>query len=992
MVTRRQFVGLVGLLTGGAILAERGVAQGARPVLHKPIGEKPLICPYCGTGCGMIAAVQEGKLVNLEGDPDHPINQGALCSKGQAARGFVQSPHRVTKVLYRAPGSDRWEEKDWAWALDRIARLIKDTRDAEWVETDDLGQVVSRTESIATLGTSVVSNEGAYAMSKLFRALGIVYIEHQARLCHSSTVPALGVSFGRGAMTNHSIDFRNADVILVQGGNPAEQHPLTFRWILEAKERGAKLIVVDPRFNRTASKADIYAQIRPGTDIAFMGGLIRYILENKRYDEFYVKHYTNAPFLVNPDFKTATELDGLFSGYDPEKRQYDTGSWSYQVDENGMVKKDMSLTDPHTVFQLLRKQYERYTPELVSKITGIPVEKLLAIYGLYSSTGRPDRAGTITYAMGATQHTYGTQHIRTYAIVQLLLGNIGIPGGGINALRGHSNVQGSTDFALLYQDLPGYLGIPTGDKPTLKDWLESRVPKANNAPSANWWQNYPKYFVSLLKAWWPKVDPETAYAFLPKLSPHKGGVPDKSADYSHYAIFHAILEGRIKGLIAIGQNPASSAANVNLVWKALDNLKWLVVVDPMETETAAHWKRPGVDPKAIQTEAFLLPSAVWAEKSGSITNTGRWAQWYDKVLDPPGEAKDELWILTELVQRLKKMYAEEGGPNKEAILELSWWERSEKMSEEVAKEYNGYDLTTGKLMARFADLRDDGTTACGNWLYCGAFTEEGNKMARRDPRDTHPLGLGLFHNWAYSWPANRRILYNRASTDLTGQPRNPDKWLVRWNPKEEKWEGDVPDGTAPPEKALPFIMLPEGVGRLFAAQLRDGPFPEHYEPWESALANLISGQDKNPVCKVWVSDLDVYGSPEEYPIVATTYRLTEHWHTGMMSRNVPWLLELQPDPFVEMDVELAKSLGIKNGDWVRIKSARGEMRAVALVTPRILPVKVGDKTLHQVGIAIHWGYQGGNPGENVNQLTPQALDPNTFIQETKAFLVRIERA
>jgi formate dehydrogenase alpha subunit (EC 1.2.1.2) len=349
MVTRRQFVGLVGLLTGGAILAERGVAQGARPVLHKPIGEKPLICPYCATGCGMIAAVQEGKLVNLEGDPDHPINQGALCSKGQAARGFVQSPHRVTKVLYRAPGSDRWEEKDWAWALDRIARLIKDTRDAEWVETDDLGQVVSRTESIATLGTSVVTNEEAYAMSKLFRALGIVYIEHQARLCHSSTVPALGVSFGRGAMTNHPIDFRNADVILVQGGNPAEQHPLTFRWILEAKERGAKLIVVDPRFNRTASKADIYAQIRPGTDIAFMGGLIRYILENKRYDEFYVKHYTNAPFLVNPDFKTATELDGLFSGYDPEKRQYDTGSWSYQVDENGMVKKDMSLTDPQGI-------------------------------------------------------------------------------------------------------------------------------------------------------------------------------------------------------------------------------------------------------------------------------------------------------------------------------------------------------------------------------------------------------------------------------------------------------------------------------------------------------------------------------------------------------------------------------------------------------------------------------------------------------------------
>ncbi|TBH21030.1 formate dehydrogenase-N subunit alpha [Thermus thermamylovorans] len=1005
-LSRRKFLKIGGGVAAGSFWfsARAALSPSALPVLHKPVGEIPIICPYCAVGCSAIGAVQEGKVVNIEGNPNGPINQGALCPKGTSMRGFLQSPFRNTKVLYRAPGAKDWEERDWEFALDRIARLVKDTRDRHWIAKDDDGFTVNRTEAIAGLGCATLHSEVAYALTKFFRALGCMYLEHQARICHSTTVPALGNSFGRGAMTNHSIDFKNADVVLIQGGNPAENHPLAFRWIVEAKERGAKIIVVDPTFNRSASVADLYVPIRTGTDIAFLGGLIKYILDNGLYDEYYVREYTNASFLVHPDFRTATDLDGVFSGFVPlednpfYRGAYDRSTWSYQLDENGMVRRDPTLEDPQTVFQLLKRQYSRYDLDTVAAVTGAPKEKILAAYELYASTGRPDRAGVITYAMGATQHTYGAQHIRGYAIVQLLLGNIGIPGGGVNAMRGHSNIQGTTDMAFLYHDLPGYLGIPTREYPTLEDWLRTRTPRAVLPGAVNWWQHYPRYFISLLRAWWPEVHPEEAYSYLPKLGPHKGGIPAKDSDYTHHAIFYGALKGAVKGLFTFGQNPAVSGGDSKAIWRGLESLEWLVVLDPMETETAAFWKRPGFDPAQNRTEVFLLPSAVWAEKEGSMTNTGRWVQWSSKLVDPPGQARDEIWFLTELLRRLRQLYREEGGAFPEPLLRLSWWDYSPKVTEEIAKEINGKDLRTGRQLSSFTELRDDGTTACGNWLYTGCFTEEGNMMARRDPRDTHPLGLGLYHNWGFAWPLNRRILYNRASVDLQGNPRNPGKWLVRWNPEAGRWEGDVPDGAAPPG-TLPFIMFPEGVGRLFAAQMVDGPFPEHYEPPESPVTNRLNGQGTSPIAKLWrVEGVTSWGGPEEFPIVLTTKRLVEHFHTGMMTRNVPWLFELQPDPFVEISPELARELGIRNGQWVRLESARGATYARALVTPRMRPLVLGDRVAHQVNLVIHWGYQGKLPEAlqgrvaNANILTSSSHDPNTFMPGTKAALVRLAPA
>ncbi len=1003
MLTRRQVLKL-GTLSSSVFLLRGRAQPSAGTRLHKPVGEHPVICPYCATGCGMIAAAQGGRLVNLEGDPDHPINRGRLCPKGEAARGFAESPFRMTEVLYRAPGSDKWEKKDLDWVIDRVARRIKATRDKTWQATDSEGRTLNRTEAIAFLGGSSNGNEECYLFVKLARALGLSYIEHQARICHSSTVPALGESFGRGAMTNHPIDFKNADVILVEGGNPAEQHPLTFHWIMEAKKRGAKLIVVDPRFNRTASRADLFAQIRVGTDIAFMGGLIHYILEHGLYDEYYVKNYTNASFLIHPDFKTATDLDGVFSGFQPtpenpeQEGVYDRSTWTYQLDEQGYVKRDPTLQDPHTVFQLLKKHYSRYDLKTVSDITGIPVKKLEKIYATYASTGRPGRVGTITYAMGATQHSYGTQHIRTYAIVQLLLGNIGVAGGGVNALRGHSNVQGSTDHAILFHILPGYMPTPKAHQQSLETYLAESTPKRLLPNAPNWWENLPKYFVSLLKAWWPEIDPKISYHYLAKLAPHKDGKPDASTDFSHHALLHAALSGVLKGMVVLGQNPAMSAANVHMARKALDALEWMVVLDPFETETAAHWKRPGVNPADVQTEVFFIPTPVWIEKTGSITNTGLWAQWSEKAVDPPEGTVDEMYFFTRLVEKLKELYQKEGGAFPDPILHLSWPQYSEKQAEAWAKEINGYDLTTGKQVASFTHLKADGTTAAGNWLYSGSWTEAGNMMARRDSKTDHPAGIGIYPNWAWCWPVNRRIRYNRASVWFdTGQPRDPKRWVIRWDPEKKKWLGDVPDGGWAPGTVLPFIMKPDGVGHIFATKLKDGPFPEHYEPWESLVLNPM-GHQNDPVCKVWkFKDLDVYGDPEAYPIIATTYRLTEHWHTGMMSRNVPWLLELQPDPFVEIGTALAQDLGIKNGDWVLVESARGSVEAVAIVTQRIQPMKIEDakgvRTVHQVGLPWHWGYMGGGarPNSAGNALTPSVHDPNAFIPETKAMLVRIKK-
>ncbi len=818
-------------------------------------------------------------------------------------------------------------------------------------------------------------------------------------------------------MTNHWIDLRNADVILVMGGNPAENHPVSMKWIMKAKEqRGAKLIVVDPKFTRTASKADLYVPIRSGTDIVFLGGLIKYIIDNNLYFKEYVVNYTDASFLVDPNFKTAEELDGVFSGYDEKKRAYDKSTWKYQLDENGVPKKDPTLQHPNCVFQLLKKQYSRYTIDTVANITGAPKEKIEECYKILASTGKPDKVMTECYAMGWTQHTVGVQNVRAFSIIQMLLGNIGMAGGGVNALRGESNVQGSTDHGLLFHILTGYNPTPVASDVDLTKYIEKYTPKTKEPKSVNWLSNRPKYIVSYLKALYGEKatkENDFCYSYLPKR--------DDGQDCSWLMIFDQMYKGNIKGFFAWGQNPACSGANSNKTRKSLAKLDWLVVVNLWDNETASFWRGPGMDPKKIKTEVFFLPCASSVEKEGSITNSGRLAQWRYKAVNPPGKAMPDAEIINELYFRVKRLYEKEKGAFPEPIIYLTWnygeTDKNGKVkhidTHKVAKEINGYFTTDiaehpvdkkaykkGQQLPSFVFLRDDGSTACGNWIYSGSYTDAGNMMARRGKED--PTGLGLYPNWAWCWPVNRRILYNRASVDPQGNPWDPKRAVIKWDAVNKKWVGDVPDGPAPPLAMeggkLPFIMKPLGVGAIFGPGLADGPFPTHYEPLECPFSEnpLYKKHRINPTVKLFGTDADTFVFCDtRYPYVGTTYRVTEHWQTGVMTRHTDWLLELEPQVFAEIDPVLAKEKGIKNGDKVIVSSARGKLWAIAIVTPRLQPMKVLGQTIHIVGLPWHFGWQwpkDGSGGDSANLLTPSVGDPNTMIPETKAFMVNIEKA
>ena len=803
-------------------------------------------------------------------------------------------------------------------------------------------------------------------------------------------------------MTNHWIDIKNSDCILVMGSNAAENHPISMKYVTEAQNRGAKLISVDPRFTRTSAKADIYAPIRSGADIAFLGGMIKYIIDNNLYNKDYIVANTDAAVLVGDgyDFK-----NGLFSGYDQSKRAYDSKKWAFQLDANGVPKRDLALQDKQCVFQLLKKHYSRYNTKLVSNITGTAEADLLAVYKAYAATGTAGKAGTIMYAMGWTQHTVGVQNIRTMAIIQLLLGNMGVAGGGVNALRGESNVQGSTDHCLLFHIWPGYLATPATTWPTLPDYLKRR-PKSNDSQSANWWQNEPKYMISLLKAYFgdnANADNEFGYEWMPKL--------DAGRPYSWLDIFDAMYKGSIKGFFAWGQNPACSGSNAGKNREAMKNLDWMVNVNLFDNETGSFWHGPGMDPAKVKTEVFMLPACVSVEKEGSITNSGRWMQWRYAGPKPLGQSRSDGDIMVELGNKIKELYQKEKGVFPEPILNLKWdyATNGEYDPHKVAKWINGYFLEDvkigdtvykkGTLVPSFAFLQDNGTTASANWLYCGSYTEKGNMAARRSQQDA-PNGIGIYPEFAWCWPVNRRILYNRASVDLQGQPLDQKDWVIKWT--GDKWVGDVPDGGWPPLESLekpnskakwPFIMKPHGFAAIFGAGLRDGPFPEHYEPLECPVEkNYMSAQRINPTAPVWGGKADAFATCDpRFPYVGTTYRVSEHWQTGLMTRTQPWLMEMQPQMFVEMSEELAALKQIKNGERVKAVSARGSVECTAIVTKRITPFKLGDIVVHQVGFPWHYGWRWPTSGkeESANLLTPSTGDPNTRIPETKAFMVNI---
>ena len=784
-------------------------------------------------------------------------------------------------------------------------------------------------------------------------------------------------------MTNHWKDIKNADVVLVMGANPAENHPCGFKWALEARDgRGAKLITIDPRFTRTSAVADKHVQIRPGSDIAVLGGLVRHALENDLYHEDYVRAHTNASFIVAAAFGFE---DGLFSGFNEATNQYDKAAWEYERDPTGYVRRDPTLQHPRCVFQLLTRHYRRYTPEMVAQIAGCSEAAFLEAADIICSTGTADRVGTIMYAVGWTMHTVGSQIIRTAAILQLLLGNIGRPGGGINALRGHANVQGATDHAIVAGILPGYLQVPAPSQTSLSAHLNESTPKPLVPDTVNYWGNYPKFFISQLKAWFgdhARSDNEFGYHYL--------GKPQDDATW--LSIWDEALQGRLEGFIALGFNTLLAGPNVPRLLQAMSKLKWKVIIDPFMLDTAEFWKAPGMDPAEIDTEVLYLPTTHWIERDGSFTNSGRWAQWKEKAIDPPLGVRSDTWILSELFWRVKKLYQEEGGAYNEPIQNLTWnyLNPREPTLVELAREINGYDLATGRLLSSFGDLRDDGTTTSGNWLYSASFTEEGNMMVRKGTAD--PTGLGLHHDWAWSWPLNRRVLYNRASADEEGNPWDSARAGIRWTGRE--WIGDVPDygRTTPPDAMGAFIMTEEGVARLFSTHLNDGPIPEHYEPAESPTANLLHERvSVNPVVR-WYDGVreSLAQDADEYPYACTVYRVVEREH--FVTSNVPYLVEAMPDFFVEVPDGLAREKGIDNGGRVKVWSKRGSVEGTAIVTKRIKPLTVNGKTLWTVGIPVHWGFVGITQGSMANQLTPFVGDANTRCPEYKAFLVNVERA
>ena len=1030
-LSRRSFFkrGLAfGASAAAAATASAETAHAEAPYKLRNVKEVTNICCYCSGGCGTICSSRDGELINLEGDPDHPVNLGGLCPKGAAMWGLRNvvtadrkaklHPDRPLYPMVRRPGKQEWERLSWDEAVNEIARHIKTTRDATFVEKED-GITVNRCDGISSFGAAQLNNEEGWLVQKFARSMGILSIDNQTRVCHSSTVAGLAPSFGRGSMTSHWCDFANSDVIMSIGSNNVENHPLSSRWVERAQDKGAKWIVVDPRYSRSAAQADIYARIRPGTDIAFYGGLIRYIIENKLYQKEYILHYTNAACILRPDFKFNEET-GLFSGWDPETKRYDNETWGYDVDKKvgwdttpgsafswvndpdvpkfktpdlKVLKRDMTLTDPNCVLNVMRRHYARYTPEMVHRVTGMDMDVMKKVWDTFASTGRPDKAGSILYALGQTQHSYGSQNCRAMCVVQLLLGNIGIAGGGINALRGEPNVQGSTDVGASSHQAPGYLAWPTAKShPTLAKYLSTET------YAAGYYSNKPKFWVSALKEWFgdnATFENDYCYDLLPKIAPKKD-----YGDFSTIMSFNDMRDDKIKGYMCWGMNPAHSTPNAKHARHAMAKLDWLLVADWFQTETSLFWCAPDMKPEEVQTEVYFLPAALIYEKIGSINNSGRWIQWREKAVEPPGECKSDFEMMMLIWEKLCELYRKEGGACPDQILKTNMNYRINGKADLRALSWslNGYTVKDQKLIPGYAALKADGTTACGIWIFSGYYNNEAEKMdpmkqpcTRRNKSD--PSGLGLFPEWSFAWPANRRILYNRASADPEGRPWDPKRTLVEW--KGDHWlqndVGDFVTAKGPDDKA--FFMTWEQNARLFAYGMADGPLPEHFEPHEAPVKNLLNGAGGNP-CIRFADDPSVKrGCVKDFPFVVTTYSVVEHWQTGTQTRNIPWLNELIPCNFIELSEELAAEKGIKTGDMVHVWNNRGSVKVAAMVTKRMKPMEIDGKMTHVVGMPHHFSWATNMArGDNVNDLTPNVGDPNSYIPEYKAFLVNLEKA
>lgn len=1007
------------------------------------------VCPYCAVGCGQEVHVSGDRVVQIEGDPDSPISRGRLCPKGAATLQLTTGSARRHQCLYRAPGARDWEPIDLETAMDMVAERVVRTRRESW-EWEHEGTRTARTMGIASLGGATLDNEENYLIKKLLTGLGVVQVENQARVCHSSTVAGLGTSFGRGGATTFMQDLQHADCIVIQGSNFAEAHPVGFQWVMEAKARGARVIHVDPRYTRTSALADCHVPLRAGSDIAFLGGIIRYVLENEADFREYVTAYTNAAHLVSEEFRDTEDLDGVFCGLDEETHTYDPAGWQYEGSpvrasagsresiadrraqdssddpstqgaggaethgSGGAVsaprpRRDDTLRHPRCVYQVLKRHYARYTPEMVEEICGVPRELFLRVCRELTANSGRERTSAFVYAVGWTQHTTGSQYIRAASVLQLLLGNIGRPGGGIQALRGHASIQGSSDIPTLYNLLPGYLPMPHHrSHQNLDSWVDS------TRTGKGYWHEMRSYAVSLLKAWYgDAAQPENDFCFdhLPRLT----GAHDT------YATVRAQLDGVCKGYFLMGENPAVGSANTRMQRLGMAKLDWLVVRDFSLIESATWWQ-DGPETESgelrtedIATEVFFFPAASHTEKSGSFTNTNRWLQWHEAAVEPRGDARSDLWFMYHLGRRLKESLRDSTDPMDRALLDLTWdypvsGPHDEPSAEAVLREING----TGRDGAPLADptgLRDDGSTRCGCWIYSGVFRDGVNQSARRRPHDEMEWTA---REWAWAWPADRRILYNRASAAPDGSPWSARKAYVWWDAERQEWTGhdaaDFPAGLAPDhvpdEDAVgvaalrgddPFVMQADGKGWLYAPSgLLDGPLPTHYEPQDSPVPNgLYPRRARSPVLLQSSRPENRYHpGPEEpgaavYPYVLTTYRLTEHFTAGGMSRWSPYLSELQPELFCEVSPSLAAERGLEHGGWATLVTARNAIEARVLVTERMRPLTVLGRTVHQIGIPFHWGPNGLSTGDAANELMAVAQDPNAHIQEDKALTADI---
>jgi formate dehydrogenase major subunit len=1007
------------------------------------------ICPYCGVGCAQDVYVKDEKVVQIEGNPDSPISRGRLCPKGAASLQLTTGESRLHQVLHRRPYSTEWEVLDLDVAMQMVAeRVIRTRRETwQWNEEDDQGEVrVRRTLGIASLGGATLDNEENYLIKKLHTALGVIQVENQARVCHSATVAGLGTSFGRGGATTFLQDLQHSDCIVIEGSNFAECHPVGFQWVTEAQARGATVIHVDPRFSRTSALADLYVPIRPGTDIAFLGGIIHHVLENELDFREYVLAYTNASTIIAEEFADTEDLDGVFSGLDEEQAHYESSTWSYEGAEVQAAsghrdsqyqertgggasigragrseshgsggspvgtdpQRDETLQHPRCVYQILKRHYARYTPEMVHEVCGIEPELFRQVCDALTSNSGPDRTSEFVYAVGWTQHTVGAQYIRSASILQLLLGNIGRPGGGIQALRGHASIQGSTDVPTLFNLLPGYIPMPHAHQGEgIDEFCEA------DAAEKGYWGNMRAYLVSLLKSWWgdhATADNEYCFDYLPRLT----------GSHSTYETALAQLDGTCKGFFLMGENPAVGSANAKLQRMAMSHLDWLVVRDFSLIESAMWWKDgPEIETgelrtEDIGTEVFFFPAAAHTEKSGAFTNTNRMLQWHDAAVEPEGDARSDLWFMYHLGRIIRERLAGSTDEMDRPVLELTWdypttGRIAEPDAEAILAEINGFG-PDGEHLSTYEQLKDDGSTRCGCWIYCGSFADGVNQPRRRKP---HTEQDWIAAEWAWAWPLNRRILYNRCSADPDGRPWSDRKALVWWDPAEGRWVGhDVPDFVKdrppdyqPPEGSTgpdalsgtdPFIMQADGKGWLYASSgLEDGPLPAHYEPQESPVRNRMYRQQRNPVRQIFSSEYNRYQpsgdepGADVFPFVATTYRLTEHFTAGGMSRWVPYLSELQPEFFCEVSPALAALRGLEHGGWATIVSARNVIEARVLVTDRVPDLHLDGTVVHQIGLPYHWGTSGISTGDSANDLTSVALDPNVHIQEDKAFAVDI---